>query len=87
MSLEKLQEKLSSLSEETKSFLEKAIKEKAYNTGKATKMLAYLEAMKQANDFLEEWLGEAWILMVEIATMNRDKTITFKFANGKEVAV
>lgn len=34
-------------------------------------MLAYLETMKQADDFLEEWSDEAWILMVETATMNR----------------
>ena len=56
-------------------------------TGKATKMRAYLEAMKQADDYLEEWSVEAWVLMVETATVNRDKTITFKFVNGKEVRV
>lgn len=53
----------------------------------ATKMRAYLEAMKQADDYLEIWSEEAWILMVETATVNRDKTITFKFVNGKEVRV
>ena len=50
-------------------------------------MRAYLETMKQADDYLEEWSVEAWILMVETATVNRDKTITFKFVNGKEVRV
>ena len=80
-------EELTKEYETQKAALEKAVKEKAYKTGKATKMLAYLEAMKQADDFLEEWSDEAWILMVETATVNRDKTITFKFANGKEVAV
>lgn len=34
--------------EEQKNSLDKAAKEKAYKTGKATKMRAYLEAMKQA---------------------------------------
>lgn len=80
-------EELTKEYETQKAALEKAVKEKAYKTGKATKMRAYLEAMKQADDFLEEWSDEAWILMVETATVNRDKTITFKFANGKEVAV
>ena len=73
--------------EAEKDALDKAVKEKAYKTGKATKMRAYLEAMKQADDYLEIWSEEAWILMVETATVNRDKTITFKFVNGKEVRV
>lgn len=80
-------EELTKEYETQKAALEKAVKEKAYKTGKATKMRAYLEAMKQADDFLEEWSEEAWILMVETATVNRDKTITFKFANGKIIRV
>lgn len=80
-------EELTTEYETQKAALEKAVKEKAYKTGKATKMRAYLEAMKQADDFLEKWSDEAWILMVETATVNRDKTITFKFTNGKEIAV
>lgn len=71
--------------EEQKNSLDKAAKEKAYKTGKATKMRAYLEAMKQADDCIEEWSEEAWILMVERATVNKDKTITFKFVNSKEI--
>ena len=73
--------------EEKKNSLDKVAKEKAFKTGKATKMRAYLEAMKQADDYLEEWSEDAWILMVETATVNRDKTITFKFVNGKEIQV
>lgn len=80
-------EELTKEYETQKAALEKAVKEKAYKTGKATKMRAYLEAMKQADDFLEEWSDETWILMVETATVNRDKTITFKFANGKMIRV
>lgn len=72
---------------EQKNSLDKAAKEKAYKTGKATKMRAYLETMKKADDYLEEWSEDAWILMVETATVNRDKTITFKFVNGKEIQV
>lgn len=52
-------------------------------------MRASLEAMKQADDFLEEWSDEMWILMVEVATVNQDKTITFRFIiiNSKEGTV
>ena len=46
-----------------------------------------LSFMKQADDYIGEWSEEAWILMVETATVNRDKTITFKFVNGKEIQV
>lgn len=73
--------------DEHKAALDKAVKEKAYKTGKATQMRVSLEAMKQADDFLEEWSDEMWILMVEVAVVNRDKTITFRFINGKEVRV
>ena len=37
--------------EEQKNSPDKVAKEKAFKTGKATKMRAYLEAMKHADDF------------------------------------
>lgn len=40
--------------EEQKNSLDKAAKEKAYKTDNTTKMRAYLEAMKQADDYIEE---------------------------------
>ena len=73
--------------DEHKAALDKALKEKAYKTGKAIKMRAYLEAMKQADDYLEKWSDDMWILMVETATVHRDKTITFRFVNGREIRV
>lgn len=80
-------EELTKQYEEQKNLLDKAVKEKAYKTGKATKMHAYLEAMKQADDYLEKWSDEVWILMVETATVNRDKSISFKFVNGQTIRV
>lgn len=80
-------EELTKEYETQKAALEKAVKEKAYKTGKATKMRAYLEAMKQADDFLEKWSDEVWILMVETATVNRDNTITFRFVNGQTIQI
>lgn len=66
-----------------KNSLDKMVKENAYKPDKATKMRAYFEAMKQADDYIEEWSDEAWIQMVEKATVNRDKTITFKFVKAR----
>ncbi len=80
-------EELTKEYETQKAALEKAVKEKAYKTGKATKMRAYLEAMKQADDYLEKWSDEVWILVVETATVNRDKSISFKFVNGQTIRV
>lgn len=50
-------------------------------------MRAYLEAMKQAGDCLEGWSEEVWVLMIETATVYKDKTIAFKFMNGKEITI
>ena len=80
-------EELTKEYETQKDALEKAVKEKAYKTGKTTKMRAYLEAMKQADDYLEEWSEEVWVLMIETATVYKDKTIAFKFMNGKEITI
>lgn len=43
--------------------------------------------MKKADDYMETWLDEMLILIVETATVHRDKTITFKFVNGCEIRV
>lgn len=50
-------------------------------------MQAYLEAMKQVDDYLEEWSVETWIFMVETATVDRNKTITFQFTSGKQITL
>ena len=50
-------------------------------------MQAYLEAMKQADDYLEEWSVETWIFMVETATVDRNKTITFQVTSGKQITL
>ena len=79
-------EELTKEYEMQKTALEKAVKEKNYKTGKATKMRAYLETMKQAN-YLEERSEEVWVLMIETATVYKDKTIAFKLMNGKEITI
>ena len=80
-------EELTKEYDEVKAAFDKAVKEKAYKSGKAIKMHACLEVIKASDDFLQEWSDETWVLMVETATVNRDKTITFKFMSGQEVRV
>ena len=80
-------EELTKEYETQKDALEKAVKEKAYKDRQGAKMRAYLEAMKQADDYLEEWSEEVWVLMIETATIYKDKAIAFKFMNGKEITI
>ena len=50
-------------------------------------MKAYLEEIKKADNYLPEWSHNLWMLMVEKATVNKDKTITFKFTSKTEVTL
>ena len=47
-------------------------------------MKAYLETIRQAQEGLTEWSDDLWMTMVETATVNRDKTITFRFTKGNK---
>lgn len=50
-------------------------------------MKAYLSEIKKADNYLPEWSDDLWVLMVESGTVNRDKTITFKFNCGAEITL
>jgi len=78
-------EELSTQYESEKNALDKALEKRAYKQSQQIKMKAYLEEMKKADNYLPEWSNDVWMLMVEKAIVNRDKTITFKFISGTEV--
>ena len=46
-------------------------------------MKAYLTDMRNADNYLPEWSDDVWMSMVEKATVNRNKTITFQFTREK----
>lgn len=50
-------------------------------------MKAYLAEMRKADNFLPEWSDDVWMMMVEKGVVNRDRTITFQFTNGKEITL
>lgn len=79
--------KLSSRYDEAKKSLEEAMQEKAHKQGQGTKLKSFLESLKQKENILDEWNEELWMIMVEKATVHRDKSITFKFYNGKETTI
>ena len=80
-------EELTKEYDEIKEKLDKTSKERAYKHGKSIKMHACLETIKMREDYLQEWSDEVWVLMIDKATVNRDKTITFQFISGQEIAL
>ena len=80
-------EELSTQYESEKNALDKALEKRAYMQAQEIKMKAYLEEIKKADNYLPEWSNDVWMLMVEKAIVNKDKTITFKFTSGTEVTL
>jgi len=80
-------EELSTQYESEKNALDKALEKRAYMQAQEIKMKAYLEEIKKADNYLPEWSNNVWMIMVEKAIVNRDKTITFKFTSGTEIIV
>lgn len=70
-----------------KNALDSAIGDKSYKQAQEIKMKAYLLEMKKADNYLPEWSDDVWMTMVESETVNRDRTITFKFTGGKEITL
>ncbi|MFA5432670.1 MAG: hypothetical protein WC319_07350, partial [Candidatus Paceibacterota bacterium] len=65
----------------------KAVEKRAYKQAQKIKMKAYLEEIKKADNYLPEWSNDVWMLMIEKAIVNIDKTISFKFTSGIEQTV
>ncbi len=61
--------------------------EKVYKQGQALNLRAFLKTLESASSVLAEWDDEGWMVMDESAMIHRDKSITFKFFNGKEIKV
>ncbi|NLD48916.1 MAG: hypothetical protein GX660_17285, partial [Clostridiaceae bacterium] len=80
-------EEFSAQYELEKNVLDKALEKRAYKQAQQIKMKAYLEEIKKADNYLPEWSNDVWMLMVEKAIVNKDKTITFKFTSGTEVTL
>jgi len=83
----RMYEELSAQYESEKNDLDKTLEKRAYKQSQEIKMKAYLEEIKKADNYLPEWSNDLWMLMVEKAIVNKDKTITFKFTSGTEVTL
>ena len=61
--------------------LNKLLKEKTDKENKATRIKSFLSVLNKSEDMLNSWNERIWMLMVEKAIVQRDKSVTFKF-NG-----
>jgi len=73
--------------ESNKNSLDRALEKRAYKQSQEIKMKAYLEEIKKADTYLPEWSNDVWMIIIEKAIVNRDKTITFKFTSGTEITL
>ena len=80
-------EELSNQYEADKNALDKTLEKRAYKQAQEIKMKAYLKEIKKADNYLPEWSIDLWMLMVDSAIVNRNKTITFKLTSGTEITI
>ena len=80
-------EELSNQYETDKNALDKTLEKRTYKQAQEIKMKAYREEIKKTDNYLPEWSIDLWMLMVESATVNRNRTIMFKFTSGTEVTL
>lgn len=46
-----------------------------------------MKILKQKDNIVDDWDEELWMIMVEKAIVHMNKSITFKFYNGKETTI
>lgn len=78
-------EELSSRYEKLKSKREALMEQRNSRQAQALKMKSYLANLSVSEDILDEWNESIWMLLVDSATVHRDKSITFIFQDGKEL--
>ncbi len=59
--------------------LDKLLKEKTDKESKVTKLNAFVSVMSKSDDKLSDWNERIWMLMVEKAIVQRDKSVKFIF--------
>ena len=60
-----------------KNDLDKTLEKRAYKQAQGNQNEGLSRRNKKADNYLPEWSNDVWMIMVEKAIVNRDKTITF----------
>lgn len=61
--------------------------ELTYKKAKAKSMEAFIADLEKRPMVLEHFDDDIWCYLIDTAKVNRDKTITFLFRNGKEIKI
>lgn len=67
--------------------LEKNEKIRASKQQKQSALNHYLNNLEKYPESIIGWDNELWNLLVEVAIVHQDKSITFKFKNGKSIKI
>ena len=73
--------------EKAKDKAEKLTEEKAAKINKKDVLEAFIKTIETKENIIDEFSVDLWNLMIQEAIVHQDKTITFKFKNGKEVTL
>ena len=71
--------------EQAKNRQEELIDARTNKKAQELNMKTFVANLNQADDRITAWNESIWMLLVKSATVHRDKSITFKFNNGKEI--
>jgi DNA invertase Pin-like site-specific DNA recombinase len=71
--------------EQTKQKQDDLIRARDNKKVQALNLKAFISNVKRVDDKLSEWNEPVWMLLVKSAVVHRDKSITFKLNNGKEI--
>jgi site-specific DNA recombinase len=64
---------------------ENLIKSRSGKQSQVINLKAFLSNLKKLDDKLIDWNEHIWLMLVNSAIVHRDKSITFKLTNGKEI--
>ena len=73
--------------EKAKEKAERLTEEKANKINKKDVLEAFIKTIEAKKNIIDEFSVDLWNLMIQEAIVHQDKTITFKFKNGKEVTI
>ena len=71
--------------EDTKTTLDNLNHERTRLEGQALKMRSFINRLQEFSDPLQNWNDHIWRLLIESATIHRNKTITFTLKDGTEL--
>ena len=73
--------------DEAKQKLQDAMASKNYKLGQSLRLESFVANIKRSPSEIIQWDESLWNLLLDTAKVHRDRSITFKFKNGKEINI